>query len=117
MRDTFFRGQDEWHLYELFAWVILSNHVHLLLKPHCALAEVTRAVKSCSAQQANSILKRSGKPFWLDESYDHWVRDGREFDRIKHYIEWNPANAGLVEKAADWEWSSALLGRPETCPT
>jgi REP element-mobilizing transposase RayT len=81
---------------ELFAWVVVSNHVHVLLQPHKELRDVTRAVKSHSSKRANLILGRSGLPFWLDESYDHWVWDGKEFDRIVGYIEWNPVRAGLV---------------------
>jgi putative transposase len=68
---------------------------------------VTRAVKKTSAKQANLILGRAGHPFWQDESYDHWVRDEREFDRIVGYIEWNPVRAGLVVRVEDWPWSSA----------
>jgi len=48
-----------------------------------------------------------GKPFWLDESYDHWVRNSREFDRIQSYIEFNPVSAGLVARPEEWPWSSA----------
>src|SRR5580700_4618863 len=83
--ETLFTAANQWELYELFAWVVMSNHVHVLLQPHKELREVTRAVKSHSAKRANLILGRSGSPFWLDESYDHWVRDGKEFDRIVGY--------------------------------
>jgi REP element-mobilizing transposase RayT len=105
--DTLFTGAEQWKLYELFAWVVMANHVHALVQAHQALREVTRAVKSTSARLANRILGRSGWPFWQDESYDHWVRDAREFDRVVHYIEWNPVHAGLVERVEEWPWSSA----------
>jgi putative transposase len=94
-------------LYELFAWVVISNHVHVLLQPHKPLREVTRAVKNTSAREANLILGRTGLRFWQDESYDHWVRDGKELERIVRYIEWNPVRAGLAERAELWLWSSA----------
>ena len=42
------------------------------------------------------------------ESYDHWVRDEAEFERIKRYIENNPVKAGLVAQASDYPWSSAV---------
>jgi putative transposase len=84
----------------------MSNHVHVLLNPHQALREVTRAVKSTSARQATLILGRSGFRFWQDECYDHWVRDAKEFDRIVRYIEANPVRAGWVERIEDWPWSS-----------
>ncbi len=105
--DTLFTAGEKWGLFELCAWVVMSNHVHVLLKPHKPLREVTRAVKKTSARQANVVLGRTGLPFWQDESYDHWVRDGKEFDRIVRYIEWNPVRAGLVESVEQWQWSSA----------
>ncbi len=105
--ETFIMAGSKWDLYELSAWVLMGNHVHILLQPHKPLREVTRAVKNTSAREANLILGRTGRPFWQDESYDHWVRDGKEFDRIKQYIEWNPVKAGLVEQPEQWLWSSA----------
>jgi putative transposase len=105
--DTLFIAEKKWVLYDLLAWVIMSNHVHVLLQPHKPLREVTRAVKNTSARQANLILGRTGFPFWQDESYDHWVRDGKELQRIVRYIEWNPVRAGLVDQPELWRWSSA----------
>ena len=88
----------------------MSNHVHLLIQPLKSLSEITRAVKKTSARRANLILGRSGLPFWQDESYDHWVRNGKQFDRIVQYIESNPVEAGLVDRAERWPWSSAFAG-------
>ena len=68
---------------------------------------MTRAVKKTSATQANLILSRTGQHFWHHESYDHWVRDARGFERIVGYIEWNPVRAGLVTRPGDWPRSSA----------
>jgi putative transposase len=105
--EALFTGERQWQLYDLSAWVIMPNHVHVLLDPHKALSEVTRAVKSTSAREANQVLGRRGLPFWQDESYDHWVRDAKEFNRIVHYIESNPVDAGLASRIEDWAWSSA----------
>ena len=103
---TLFIGEREWKLYELFAWVVMSNHVHVLLTPHQPLRRITRAIKSASAREANRILGRSGR-FWQEESFDRWVRDGKEFARIVQYIEWNPVRAGLVERVEQWPCTSA----------
>jgi len=105
--DTLLIAEQKWELCELFSWVVMSNHVHVLLRPHKPLREVTRAIKSTSARLANQILNRAGSPFWQDESFDHWVRNSREFEKIAHYIEANPVKAGLVAKPEDWPWSSA----------
>jgi len=105
--ETLFLAANRWELYELFAWVVMANHVHTLLAPHKPLWEVTRAVKNTSAREANRILGRTGQPFWQAESYDRWVRSAEEFHRIVRYIEWNPVKAGLVERIEQWPWSSA----------
>ena len=105
--ETLFIAGKKWRLNDLFAWVIMSNHVHILLEPNKPLREVTRAVKNTSARQANLILGRTGQRFCQDESYDRWVRDAKEFDSITRYIESNPVQAGLVELAEMWPWSSA----------
>jgi putative transposase len=111
VQSTLFIAVATWDLFELFAWVLMSNHVHVLLKPNKPLQEITRAVKNTSARQANAILGRTGRPFWQTESYDHWVRNGRQFERIRRYIEENPVKAGLVATADKWPWSSASVGQ------
>jgi REP element-mobilizing transposase RayT len=93
--------------YELHAYVIMPNHVHVLLEPRLALPKITGVMKGVAARDANAALNRVGKPFWQDESFDHWVRNPAEFDRIRYYIELNPVSANLVAKPEDWEWSSA----------
>jgi putative transposase len=102
-------GEAERHFYELEAWVVMPNHVHLLVLPFVDLARITHWLKGGTARQANAILGRAGEPFWQHESFDHWVRNERELCRIAAYIEDNPVSAGLVEAAEDWPWSSATL--------
>lgn len=94
-------------LYELQAWVVMPNHVHVLLLPHTALREITQWIKGRTAHEANRLLGRTGQPFWQHESYDHWVRNENEFNRIVRYIEANPVSAGLSRNPEDWPWSSA----------
>ena len=110
-------GAEQLHLYEPRAWVVMSNHVHILLDPCVEMARITKAIKNYSGRQANTILARSGQPFWLDESYDHRVRDADEGERIARYIEANPVSAGLVRSPGDWQWSSASTAGQEACPT
>jgi putative transposase len=104
---TIFRGAELGH-YVLYAYVIMSNHVHALLQTGLPLARVTGAIKGVSAKDANARLGRVGKPFWQDESFDHWVRNSAEFQRINLYIERNPVRAGLAARPEDWRWSSAF---------
>ena len=102
-------GATQLKRYELYAWVIMPNHVHFLIHPHVDLSKIMRTVKGFTARQANQILGFTGNAFWQRESYDHWVRDEREFNKIVEYIEMNPVKAELVAKPEDWPWSSAGL--------
>jgi REP element-mobilizing transposase RayT len=87
-------------------YVIMSNHVHLLTLPFVTPDKLTHRVKGVSAFRANRILKTTGS-FWQHESFDRWVRDSREYQRILFYIENNPVRAGLVSSPEAWPWSSA----------
>jgi REP element-mobilizing transposase RayT len=79
--DTFHFAAEVLKIYELHAWVSMSNHVHLLIQPGAPLARITRSIKSYSAKEANAILGRTGEPFWQIESYDHWVRSSDNLSR------------------------------------
>ena len=93
--------------YDLHAFVVMPNHVHLLVDPLQPMAKVMQSLKGYTARQANRLLGRTGQPFWQKESYDHWVRDAAEFAKITHYVEHNPVKAGLVSTPEEWPWSSA----------
>ena len=105
--DALRYGETERGLYRVSAFVVMSNHVHLLIETIEPLQEITRLLKGYTARCANLVLSRTGQPFWQDESFDHWVRNSGEQERIIRYIENNPVTAGLVTRAEDWAWSSA----------
>jgi len=85
----------------------MANHVHVLLLPLIAPSRLLQSLKGHTAREANLILDRTGRKFWQAESYDHWVRDDVELERIIAYIENNPVKAGLVDSADKYRWSSA----------
>jgi putative transposase len=95
-------GHYVWH-----AYAVMPNHVHLLVTPAVALPKLTKSLKGITAKRANATLALTGRPFWQEESYDHVVRNGQEFERIRGYIEGNPVRAGLVHDASQYRWSSA----------
>ena len=101
------RGAADLGHYDLHSFVVMANHVHLLVTPRISPSRLLRSLKGFTARQANRLLSRTGQPFWQAESYDHWVRDERERQRIIAYIENNPVKAGLVRRAEDYPWSSA----------
>jgi REP element-mobilizing transposase RayT len=102
------RGAELGH-FVLRAYVIMPNHVHVLLDPLVPVEKLMAGIKGNSARNANAKLGRTGKPFWQDESFDHWIRGPGEFARIQTYIENNPVKARLCTNPKDWPWSSAHL--------
>jgi len=104
--EALHRGVEK-GLYDLRAFVVMSNHVHVLIRPKQHPTLVWRWLKGTTAREANILLARTGLPFWQRESYDHFVRDVQEMKRIAAYIENNPVKAGFVADAASYRWSSA----------
>ncbi len=97
--------------YDLLAYCIMSNHVHVVLAPllkaegtYYPLAQIMHTMKGYTAGQANQLLGRTGE-FWLHESYDHYVRDQAELERIIAYVVNNPVKAGLVADWQAWPWT------------
>lgn len=82
--------------YNLHNYVVMGNHVHLLITPHLPVSKLMHSLKRFTAREANRILNLTGQPFWQDESYDRIVRDRTEFRRIARYIEMNPVKAGIA---------------------
>jgi len=92
--------------YDLGSWVVMPNHVHVLLCPQVELPRVVRGIKVASAKEANRLLGRTGS-FWGRDYSDRWVRDSAEEHRVVRYIENNPVKAGLCRDATAWPFSSA----------
>jgi REP element-mobilizing transposase RayT len=93
--------------HQLHKYVVMANHVHLLITPRVPVPKLTESLKRFTARECNRILGLTGRPFWQDESYDRLVRNEKEFERIAFYIEMNPVRAGLVATPEDFPWSSA----------
>jgi REP element-mobilizing transposase RayT len=101
----FFHGDR----YELFNWVVMPNHVHVLVKPlgDFGLGEIIKSWKQYTSRRLKVLLDWKEPAFWQIESYDHWVRNEEERARIIHYIHNNPVKAKLCAAPEGWPWSSA----------
>lgn len=98
--------------FRLFAWVIMPNHVHVVLDV-CArfsIGEVVRGWKAFSAAQINRATGASGA-FWARDYFDRYLRDEDDLCRTVDYVERNPVAAGLVPAPEQWRWSSARARR------
>jgi REP element-mobilizing transposase RayT len=105
--------------YWLYDYTVMPDHVHAVLKLIVRdgkteyLWRIMLSVKSWSARRVNALVGRSG-PLWQDETYDHIVRDQKDYITRARYIFQNPATEGLIDDPADWPWwgcgSGATLG-------
>jgi REP element-mobilizing transposase RayT len=115
--------EDDEKKYRLDAFCIMSNHVHVVLKPHISeanlleikvenkpkfvstestLPQIMQSIKVITARKANLHLNKTGS-FWETESYDHYIREEDEFNRIIKYTINNAVKANLVKHWKDWK--------------
>lgn len=115
LRQTKLAGlvQDALHYfngerYQLHAWVIMPNHVHVLCRQHCGhnLGNIIQSWKSFTAHAINRAIGGTGT-VWQADYFDRYIRDEDHFLRVFHYIETNPVTAGLCQTPEDWLWNSA----------
>ena len=105
--DALRDGDSQFHRYQLHAFVVMPNHVHILVTPRVVATRWLGPLKGFTSYRANALLGTHGGAFWQDESYDHLVRSQVEFERVRAYIEQDPVRAGLVTAAEQFPWSSA----------
>jgi REP element-mobilizing transposase RayT len=100
--------KDDGKKYHLSAWVVMPNHVHLILRrfENSTLSEIMQSLKSITAHKANQTLRRSGR-LWMPEYFDRYMRNARHFKTTVAYIENNPVKSRLCARADDYRFSSA----------
>lgn len=102
----------------LHAYVLMTNHVHLLITPNDdeAAARLMKPVAQYYAQRCNRRWKRTG-PFW-ETPFKSSLVDSHSYALNCHrYIEENPLRAGMVRHPYEYPWSSFranAMGHP--CP-
>jgi len=109
------------HPFDLWAYVIMSEHVHAVILPHpgSRISEILQAIKQPVAQTAARRERQRhrahptggaehSRRFWLPGGgYDRNVWSDVEAHEKIGYVHANPVRRGLVAFAEDWPWSSA----------
>lgn len=92
---------------DLFAYCLMSNHVHLLVEPPTrhSLADMFHGINMKYAQYFQRRTRSTGH-VWQNRYFSCVMRDEHIFYGFR-YVECNPVRAGLVERAWDYPWSSA----------
>jgi putative transposase len=137
VQDALFHFDGE--RYRLVAWVIMPNHIHVLLElqPGFLLARVVQSWKSFTARKINEWLEEVGRragarrsqgeqpggrqagarrchegrrrTLWQRDYWDRYIRNEEHLLAPMRYIEKNPVRAGLVANEEDWPWGSASV--------
>lgn len=119
-------ARREWQ-FDLWAWVFMPEHVHLLVRPlrtDAKIELIRKAIKAPVGLRAISYLEEHA-PEWLPRitrqrgdrierlfwqsggGYDRNADEPRTLQEMIDYIHLNPVRRGLVARAEDWWWSSA----------
>jgi putative transposase len=94
--------------YKLHAFVVMPDHLHLLLTP-AETTTVEKAMQMIKGGSAHRMGVESPQkfPIWHSGFHDRWMRDVEEYRGSKAYIDRNPVEAKLVERSEDYPYSSA----------
>ncbi len=97
--------------FELHAFVVVPEHVHLLLTPatEVTLERSIQLIKGGFSHALGVELGRKGE-VWQRGFTDHRIRDAADFDAHRVYIHENPVKRGLVERASAYRYCSAYPG-------
>jgi putative transposase len=96
--------------FQLHAFVVMPDHVHLLLTP---AADITleRAMQLIKGGYSHAVgIEISRREIWQKGFTDHRIRDAQDFAGHRLYIHQNPVMAKLVASAAEYRYSSAYPG-------
>jgi len=92
----------------LHEFVIMPNHVHLLLTPapEIPLEKALQYIKGGFSFRAKREVHGVFE-IWQPSFVNHRIRDGRDYEHHRIYIWDNPVRAGLSDRAERFAWSSA----------
>ena len=95
---------------EIHAWVMMSNHVHLLCTPRQpdAISPMMQSLGRRYVRYFNSKHERSGT-LWEGRYKSCLVQNERYLLEVYRYIELNPVRAGMVTNPGEYRWSSHIL--------
>ena len=122
--------------FDLWAFVFMPEHVHLLIRPREVeydVAEIRKGIKAPVGQRAIAFLEEHA-PDWLPRitrqrgekterlfwqsggGYDRNITEPTTLMHVIEHIHANPVRRGLAEHPWEWKWSSAAyyLGRGES---
>ena len=116
LRDAF-RAARAVRPFHLLAIVVLPDHLHCLWQLPAGDADfglrwslikrlTNQALPRTPGAISLSRCLRRESGLWQRRFWEHRIRDDEDYHRHLDYLHWNPVRHGLVERVADWPWSS-----------
>lgn len=98
---------SEKHKVSIHAWVLMTNHVHLLCTPHSVdgISKMMQSLGRSYVRYFNYSYQRTGT-LWEGRFKACAVNAPEYLFHLYRYIELNPVRAMMVEDPADYVWSS-----------
>ena len=102
--------------YNLLAWSIMPNHVHVLIKANSSLPKIIQSWKSFTGKWAlvnnkkyNLGIPKDAEEFWMPEYFDRFIRDEDHFNNAIKYILENPKKANLPLLNSAYRFTDCIL--------
>lgn len=96
------------HRFSLLGYVVMPDHLHLLIATTDRLSDIMHNLKRRSAFAIGKSRRTDG-PLWQSRYFDSICRHRRDVGKKLEYIHDNPVVGGLVKRADEWLWSSACF--------
>jgi len=91
--------------YQLHAYVVMPDHIHLLLTP-AADVPIEKAMQLIKGGFSFRLSSKS--PVWQESFTMHRIEDARDYETHRNYIHANPVRAHLCAHPEDFPYSSAF---------
>ena len=105
--DTFYKYRGSAYL--LHEFVIMPDHIHVLLTPASSLEKAVQFIKGGFSYRAKKELD-SNMEVWQKGFSDHRIRDASDYELHVAYIHQNPGKERFCERSEQFPYSSAYPG-------
>ena len=110
------RSVRERHPFVIHGWVVLPDHMHCVLEMPAGdkdYAKRWRLIKTDFSkalpitERRSSVRQARGeRGVWQRRYWEHFIRDEADYQAHMDYVHINPVKHGLVERVADWPYST-----------
>lgn len=92
---------------DIHAWVLMTNHVHLLCTPNeeNAVSRMMQSLGRMYVRYFNYVYQRTGT-LWEGRFKSSLIQEERYLLEVYRYIELNPVRAGMIDDPSEYSWSS-----------